>query len=288
MVDIDIPVDYQTIKTKLELIVARKHYTKTENDSQLNGKADSIHEHTSDEVMYDSQSSVEDEIDSIYTSLSGKQATLVSGTNIRTVNGNDLLGSGDIVIGATGTIDDTVTQNSPNPVKSSGIYSALSNKANSTHSHSISDVTNLQSSLNDKLDFDDLLDLVYPVGAIYISANPSDSVCPIQALLGGTWERIQDKFLLASTDQQGVGTTGGSADAVVVEHTHTQQQHRHGLGGDWSSGSGSQTAYTYSANRGRTTKYSDYQTPTINSTGESGTGKNMPPYLMVNVWKRTA
>ena len=29
-------------------------------------------------------------------------------------------------------------------------------------------------------------------------------------------------------------------------------------------------------------------TPTINSTGESGTGKNMPPYLAVYVWKRTA
>jgi hypothetical protein len=32
------------------------------------------------------------------TALSGKQATLVSGTNIKTVNGNTLLGSGDITI----------------------------------------------------------------------------------------------------------------------------------------------------------------------------------------------
>lgn len=31
--------------------------------------------------------------------LSGKQATLVSGTNIKTVNGNSLLGSGDLTIG---------------------------------------------------------------------------------------------------------------------------------------------------------------------------------------------
>jgi len=29
-------------------------------------------------------------------------------------------------------------------------------------------------------------------------------------------------------------------------------------------------------------------TPAINSTGEDGTGKNMPPYLTVYVWKRTA
>jgi len=43
-------------------------------------------------------------IKEIITTLSGKQATLVSGTNIKTVNSTTLLGSGDIVIpaGATG------------------------------------------------------------------------------------------------------------------------------------------------------------------------------------------
>ena len=30
------------------------------------------------------------------------------------------------------------------------------------------------------------------------------------------------------------------------------------------------------------------ETPGIESTGESGVGKNMPPYLAVYVWKRTA
>lgn len=36
----------------------------------------------------------------IYTALTGKQSTLVSGTNIKTVNGSSLLGSGDLVIGS--------------------------------------------------------------------------------------------------------------------------------------------------------------------------------------------
>ena len=155
-----------------------------------------------------------------------------------------------------------------------------------SHSHSISDVTNLQSTLTNKVNEDDLLDLIYPIGAIYISANPSDIVCPIQLILGGTWERIQDMFLLASTDQQGVGTTGGSADAVVVEHTHTQDRHRHMENNYYSSGTGSTGAYTYSQNRSAQRVYTDYQQPTINPTGESGVGKNMPPYLMVNIWKR--
>lgn len=45
------------------------------------------------------------EIDAINISLSQKQDTLVSGVNIKTINGNDLLGSGDIVIeGGSGDI----------------------------------------------------------------------------------------------------------------------------------------------------------------------------------------
>jgi len=37
------------------------------------------------------------------TALNGKQATLVSGTNIKTINGNSVLGSGNLVIGSTPT-----------------------------------------------------------------------------------------------------------------------------------------------------------------------------------------
>lgn len=39
---------------------------------------------------------------SIQTQLNGKQATLVSGSNIKTINGSTILGSGDLIIGGTG------------------------------------------------------------------------------------------------------------------------------------------------------------------------------------------
>ena len=39
-------------------------------------------------------------ISGLTTSLSGKQDTLVSGTNIKTVGGSSLLGSGDIAVSA--------------------------------------------------------------------------------------------------------------------------------------------------------------------------------------------
>lgn len=67
-----------------------------------------------------------------------------------------------------------------------------------------------------------LIDLIYPVGAIYISytnVNPSN-------LFGGTWEQIKDKFILAAGDTYGGGTTGGAAS---VSHTHTAA-HSHSLG----------------------------------------------------------
>lgn len=65
----------------------------------LDGKANSSHTHIIADVT------------GLQTALDGKQATLVSGTSLRTVNGNSLLGSGDVVIsggGLSGTATVTV------------------------------------------------------------------------------------------------------------------------------------------------------------------------------------
>ena len=43
--------------------------------------------------------------------------------------------------GTAGNIDDNVTQNSQNPVKSSGIYTALTGKANTVHTHTKNQIT---------------------------------------------------------------------------------------------------------------------------------------------------
>lgn len=67
--------------------------------------------------------------------LSTKQDTLVSGTNIKTINNESLLGSGNITItggGSSVTVDSTWIPNSTNPVESQLIQSALADKANSS------------------------------------------------------------------------------------------------------------------------------------------------------------
>lgn len=67
------------------------------------------------------------------TALAGKQATLVSGTNIKTINGNSILGEGNLVIesGSQITVDDAMSSSSENPVQNKVITAALGNKANS-------------------------------------------------------------------------------------------------------------------------------------------------------------
>ena len=146
-----------------------------------------------------------------------------------------------------------------------------------------------------------IVDMIYPIGSIYMSVN---STSP-QILFGGTWEQIKDTFLLSSGDTYNNGTTGGSADAVVVSHTHTQQSHSHTnsdgnfVTSDVAGANNTRVNYSANGNRmvdGITTTSSIFHhrpatsdtTAINNATGVDGTGKNMPPYLVVNVWKRTA
>lgn len=166
-----------------------------------------------------------------------------------------------------------------------------------------------------------LLNSLYPVGAIYTSTSiSSDSKCPIEKTLGGTWARIEDTFLLAAGNRYSNGSTGGSADAVLLKHKHTTQTKLTSTlsAGDHTHNSFSTTTYIHKDGLHAGTDLSYLTNNTINAndteistftasggshthsitipnlttteegTESSGTGKNMPPYLVVYVWKRTA
>lgn len=55
--------------------------------------------------LYEQYNQMNAELDEIRNSLQGKQDKLVSGTNIKTINGLSLLGSGDIVINGGGSVE---------------------------------------------------------------------------------------------------------------------------------------------------------------------------------------
>lgn len=140
---------------------------------------------------------------------------------------------------------------------------------------------------------------VYPVGAIYISYT---SISPA-TLFGGTWTQISGRFLVASGSAQysyvntsgasATGTvnfsatnTGGSPRVQLIENN--MPKHNHGLpyrrcgsttGTDWRTDPGSVDGYGGSTQATGGASYPH---------GYGVPFDNMPPYLVVYMWRRTA
>lgn len=160
-----------------------------------------------------------------------------------------------------------------------------------------------------------LLNIIYPVGSIYISTNSTNP----QNIWGGTWSQIQGRFLLGASSTYSAGTTGGAATvtlttAQIPAHTHgsktlTGYTHARRFGGannydiigvGTTSGIISKTGVTWAGNHGQlSTGATTVSNPivdniTVNATHEHtsvGSGQahnNMPPYLAVYMWQRTA
>lgn len=119
-----------------------------------------------------------------------------------------------------------------------------------------------------------ILSKIYPIGSIYISTNNTSPA----SLLGGTWEKIRDKFLLGESDTISAGSTGGEATHTLTvdempSHTHSTPVR-----------SGSYTTMDGSGNTWVPIYNNDY----VGYTGSGQAHNNMPPYLAVYMWKRTA
>ena len=136
---------------------------------------------------------------------------------------------------------------------------------------------------------EEIIDLIYPIGSIYMSVN---STSP-SVLFGGSWEQIQDRFLLAAGSTYSAGTTGGSETHTHVTQNHTLTideipSHSHNVN---SADDGSSTSMwcvtnTYRASsKGQTDATGGGQS---HNHGDTGQASNLPPYLSVYMWKRTA
>lgn len=143
------------------------------------------------------------------------------------------------------------------------------------------------------------LQAIFPVGSIYTSTSVSTN--PATLLGFGTWVAIDaGRSLIGAGTGYTAGSTGGSADAIVVSHTHTATStvtdpgHFHNLGLDYFDiGSTTGTGLVRPSGVGTATPTSTKTTgitvSTTNSTvGSSGTNANMPPYYVVYMWRRTA
>lgn len=136
----------------------------------------------------------------------------------------------------------------------------------------------------------DILNAVYPVGSIYMSVN---NVSP-KEFIGGEWESLQDRFLIGAGSSYAVNATGGEASHTLTVEEMPSHRHGSSVGGSFlainsdypvvealyrQGLSGSETGWWYNTNKN------------IADLSYEGGGKahnNLPPYLAVYMWKRTA
>lgn len=143
-----------------------------------------------------------------------------------------------------------------------------------------------------------------------------DGSNPATLFLGTTWEKQEGRFLLGSSQDFPLGSTGGSATTTLIEanmpkHRHkvdsttaTIPEHTHLLvtgrndttsyhGGSTSNGFehiGNRVTYKDAASSGWVQSAGGGSTgaiaPYTNYIGSGTSFNNMPPYLAVNIWKR--
>jgi hypothetical protein len=196
---------------------------------------------------------------------------------------------------------------SDNPNASSGLSAEELKAAFDSAGDGLKNYINsvLRPAVNGKLDANTLINRIYPVGSIYMSVNSTSPA----TLFGGTWERIQDRFLLSAGSSYGAGTTGGAATVTLT--TNQIPAHTHGritLTGAANNFAGQDSNFGPGKDNGIVKKAGDstYYYPTQkagsnkaydgiridashehSSVGGNQAHNNMPPYLAVYVWKRT-
>jgi len=123
----------------------------------------------------------------------------------------------------------------------------------------------------------------FPIGGIIMWSGNSTTVpsgwaiCNGATVSGITTPDLTNKFVV------GVGTnslkaTGGSADAVVVQHNHTTQPHNHTLMVTYDTGQDSKSEGSKKWWKGQPGT-TDNATVVTDNAGVSGVNKNLPPFI---------
>lgn len=114
----------------------------------------------------------------------------------------------------------------------------------------------------------------FPVGSIFMSY---ESTSP-SSFIGGTWTQIKDTFLLAAGSTYSARSTGGEATHKLT--VDEMPSHSHTFNASQDNGTYIRQAHGCSA---------DYTTSiSTNAVGGNAAHNNMPPYLVVYIWRRTA
>lgn len=127
--------------------------------------------------------------------------------------------------------------------------------------------------------------LMHPKGALFVSNDPTSPA----ELYGGTWERIEGKFIMGASDTYPAGSTGGSAT-----HRQTAKEvasHAHDIGTNVSG-----TLMTVPQWKFYITSVSQVTDPNgykcygmaTNTTGDGEPMNILNPYYSAYIWRRVA
>ena len=132
----------------------------------------------------------------------------------------------------------------------------------------------------------------YPVGSYYISANDTSPA----SLFGGTWHRIESRFLWAAPATSTLGLTGGESTHTLTIDEMPSHNHDTLYGGRFFATRGNTTGEASGLTTGSAFSSSDATFAGAGVrrdeyTASAGGGKahnNMPPYVNVAIWRREA
>ena len=123
------------------------------------------------------------------------------------------------------------------------------------------------------------IDIVYPVGSIYITINDTN---PYLLFGIGEWEPIEDRFLLGVGIHTAGETGGEETHLLTIDElpSHSHQYKRHAFGVNDPDPSTGNNSY------GVTNKSVDEKMGNTEISGGGQPHNNMPPFLAVYIWKR--
>lgn len=130
---------------------------------------------------------------------------------------------------------------------------------------------------------------LYPVGAVYISANSTSPA----SLFGGTWESIGGRFLLAADSTYTAGSTGGEAThKLTVSEMPTHQHNSVKVSQNYLTAWATENAGSSNGFELSSLFKSGLEDNLNKFSGDySGGGQphnNLPPYLAVYMWERVS
>lgn len=147
--------------------------------------------------------------------------------------------------------------------------------------------------------FVNLLDIVYPIGSVYITFN---DVSPVDAV-GGSWEKINGKFLQSSSETDTLNSTGGYSNSIELTLQYASWYCNLAtldnanadkavliFNGNTQAVNNTETAtlsqWSHDINSSTTSSIKLVQKPTIVTKKVSW--DNRPSYITCNMYKRTA